>query len=57
MPKKYKYTSSFTYEGRRYYIHADTKADLAVRKAMKLRDLEEGKVAITGNTTVEKWAL
>jgi integrase len=57
MPKKYKYTSSFTYEGRRYYIHADTKADLAVRKAMKLRDLEEGKVTITGNTTVETWAL
>lgn len=55
MPKKYKYTSSFTYEGRRYYVHADTKADLAVRKAMKLRDLEEGKVTITGSMTVAAW--
>ena len=55
MPKKYKYTSSFTYEGRRYYIHADTKADLAVRKAMKLRDLEEGRVTVTGSMSVTAW--
>ena len=57
MGKKYKYRSSFTYEGKRYFVKADTKADLAVRKAMKLRDLEEGKIVITGNTTVEEWAL
>ncbi len=57
MAKKYKYKTTFTYEGKRYYIYADTKSDLAVRKAMKLRDLEEGKTVITGNTTVEEWAL
>lgn len=55
MPKKYKYNSTFTYEGKRYYIHADTKADLAVKKAMKLRDLEEGKITITGTMTVSAW--
>lgn len=54
--KKYKYSTSFTYEGRRYSVHADTKADLAVKKALKLRDIQEGKVIVTGNMLVEDWA-
>lgn len=56
MAKDYKINTSFTYEGKRYFIHADTKAELAVKKALKLRDLQEGKVSVSGNMTVKDWA-
>ena len=54
--KQYKYTGSITYQGKRYYLRADTKADLEVKKAMKRRDLAEGKIVVTGNTQVRDWA-
>ena len=53
---KYKYRTSFTYNGKRYWIRANTKADLEVKKAMKLRDLEEGKIVANCNTTLQQWA-
>ena len=55
MPKEYKVNTSFVYEGKKYYIHANTKEEAAVKKAMKLRDLEEGKVAINGKMSVRAW--
>ncbi len=55
MAKKYKYRASFTFEGKRYFVKSNTKADLAVKKAMKLRDLEEGKITVTGTMTVSAW--
>ena len=53
---EYKYRTSFTYNGKRYWIRANTKADLEVKKAMKLRDLEEGKIVPNCNTTLKQWA-
>ena len=55
MPKEYKVNNSFVYEGKKYYIHANTKEEAAVKKAMKLRDLEEGKVAVNGKMSVRAW--
>lgn len=46
---------TFTYEGKRYDVKANTKEELAVKVAMKKRDLEEGRVVITKNMTVSAW--
>lgn len=40
--KKYKYEESFTYEGRRYRVRADSKEELAVKKYKKRQELESG---------------
>ena len=56
MPKKYKYTTTFTYDGKRYKVRADSESDLAVKKAMKLRDLEERRVPTSGNLLFKDWA-
>lgn len=49
-------TRSFTYYGKRYYVTASSEVDAEVKKAMKLRDLEEGKVTINKSMTVRQWA-
>jgi integrase len=50
MPRK-----TFTFEGKRYSVTAKTETDLAVRVAMKKRDLEDGKKSIGGHITVQTW--
>ena len=54
--KKYAVNKYFTFDGKRYVVRADTEVEAEVKKAMKLRDLEEGKVAVNGNMTVRTWA-
>ncbi|MBK5253996.1 MAG: tyrosine-type recombinase/integrase [Peptostreptococcaceae bacterium] len=49
-------TRTFTFDGKRYYVRGNSESDCAVKKAMKLRDLEEGKVIISNKTTVNDWA-
>lgn len=49
-------TKTFTYEGRRYYIRAKTEQEALIKMANKIRDLEEGKVVLSGNMTVSEWA-
>ena len=49
-------TKSFTYEGKRYYVTGTSETDAEVKKALKLRDLEEGKVIINKAMTVRQWA-
>lgn len=51
MPRK-----TFTFDGRRYSVQAATPEELAVRVAMKKRDLEEGKKRISKTMTVKAWA-
>lgn len=51
----YKMKASFRYEGKRYYVYGNDEKELAVNKAMKLRDLEEQKV-IESNMLVKDWA-
>lgn len=38
--KKYKYKKSFTFEGKRYYIYANTLEEAGIKKANKLADLK-----------------
>lgn len=51
------FTKTFTFEGKRYYVRAKTEKEAIIKMANKLRDLEEGKVALSGNMTVREWAL
>ena len=53
--KKYKYKGTITYDGQRYWVYANTKSELAVKKAMKLRDLKEGKSSVTSNMLLRDW--
>jgi integrase len=53
--KKYKHTATFTFEGRRYAVRADTKKELYEKMALKKRDLEEGRVVLSGNMNVATW--
>ena len=55
MPKQYKYTKSFTFEGKRYVVRDDTEKDAIIKMANRLRDLEEGKVTINNSMTVIQW--
>lgn len=51
MPRK-----TFTFDGKRYDITAPTSEELAVKVAMKKRDLTEGNIISSGNTKVSVWA-
>lgn len=55
MAKKYKLNRHFIYEGIKYSIHADTEEELAIKKAMKIRDFQENKVIINNSMTVKDW--
>jgi hypothetical protein len=46
---------TFTFAGKRYSVSAKTETALAVKVAMKKRDLEEGKKRITKNMLVREW--
>lgn len=39
---KYKYITDFTFEGKRYKVRAHTSEELAVKKALKIKELQEG---------------
>ena len=49
-------TKTFTFEGKRYYVRGKTEREALIKMANKQRDLEEGKVAVSGNMTVSAWA-
>lgn len=48
---------TFTFEGKRYTVRGKTEKEAIMKMANKLRDLEEGSVVISGNTSVKDWAL
>lgn len=56
MPTKYKYTTSFTYRNKRYYVRANTEAELYMRKANRIRDLQEESIDYDSNITVDQWS-
>lgn len=56
MRNEKKVTRSFTFEGKRYFVRAATEVEAEIKKAMKIRDLEEGKVTISKSMTVRQWA-
>lgn len=53
--KKYKHQKTFTFDGKRYVVRADTEPQLYEKLALKKRDLEEGRVTISGSMTVSEW--
>lgn len=55
--RKYKITKSFTYDGKRYYVHGDSEKEAIIKMTNKLRDLEEGKIAINSSMTVKDWTI
>jgi site-specific recombinase XerD len=55
VPKKYAFEKKVIIDGTRYTFRADTQEELAVKIALKRRDIEEGKVLITGSMTVKQW--
>lgn len=54
--KKYNYNINFIYEGKRYYIHADTMEELYSKKANKIRDLKENNIVYDSDVSVDRWA-
>jgi len=56
MPKE-----TFTHDGKRYDVRAKTEKELAVKIALKRKELEEGRQTVDGNTIMavwgEKWLL
>ena len=54
--KKYKFCKTFTFEGKRYKVYADTEKELLRKFFERQKALEEGKVTVSGNMLVSKWA-
>lgn len=56
MAKKYKFNKSFTFDGKRYYVHADTEIEAEVKKALKLKELEDSTVISSADMKFRLWA-
>lgn len=56
MAKKFAVRKSFTFDGKRYYVNADTETEAEVKKALKLKELEEGKYTVHREMTLKRWA-
>jgi site-specific recombinase XerD len=46
---------TFTFEGKRYTVRGKTEKEAIINIANKIRDLEEGKVVVSGNMMVKDW--
>lgn len=53
--KKYKFTKTFTHEGKRYYVRGDTLQQCYEKWAKRLADLESGKKQITKTMRFDDW--
>ena len=49
------FRETFRYNGKRYDVRADTETDLAVKIALRRKELEEGKETVDGNIPVSAW--
>lgn len=54
--KKYKINRYFTYEGEKIWIHADNETDYAVKKALKMKELEAGNTVSSSTMQFTAWA-
>ena len=55
--KRYKYIKTFRMDGKKYFVYANTLEELYEKLVNKKRDIQEGKVILSPNTTVSNWAL
>lgn len=53
--KKYKFTKTFTFDEKRYFIRGDSMQECIEKWARKLSDLESGKKQITKNMRFDEW--
>lgn len=53
---KYKYRTTFTYNGKRYDVAANTLEELYEKKALKKKDLEENVIIYDKHISVDEWA-
>lgn len=53
---KYKYTKAFTFEGKRYYIRANTKRELNEKLEKRKAELEDGLRRVTKRMLFKDWA-
>ena len=49
------FRKTFRYNGKRYDVRAATETELAVKIALRKKELEEGKETVDGNTLVSVW--
>lgn len=56
MPKKYKYTLDFTFEGKRYKVRANSQLKLGEKKAKKIEELKHGRKVVSGDMRLNVWA-
>ena len=54
--KKYNYKTSFTYNGKRYWVRGDTPEELYTKKALRQKELEDSVIIYDKNITVDDWA-
>lgn len=54
--KRYKFRTSFTFNGKRYQVTANTESELEAKVALKKQSLERNTVEYSGDMTVRKWA-
>lgn len=54
--KRYKFTKTFTYDGKRYYIRANSELELGMKYQKRLEDLKANHVIINSNMTLGDWA-
>lgn len=52
----YNYDTTFTFEGKRYRVRANTLEELYTKKANKLRDLKDHVIVYDGRVSVDAWA-
>ena len=55
MAKKYKINRKFTFEGKSYWIHADTEQEYIEKKVRKQIELEDGRKKIDKNMLFKDW--
>lgn len=53
--KRYKYTKTFTFDGKRYYIRGDTMNQVYEKWALKKTALESGKETVSKNMLCSAW--
>lgn len=56
MPKKYKFRTSFTFDGKRYQIYADTERELYQKAERRRLELEKGHVYIESSMSFTSWS-
>ncbi|MBP5385669.1 MAG: site-specific integrase [Lachnospiraceae bacterium] len=56
MAKKYKYSTSFMHNGKRYSVKGNTKEEIYTKKANMIRDLRDNVIIYDSHVMVDLWA-